>query len=419
MQIYYQDTLELGNNVELLEKQGFITWMASVPHGGTFATKTRDFVKFIDFISEPGEEQFKCIVTLIYKDPKDVVQVSFHIFSSILKTNALWRCNLFSRDICQHMCNPRAKSDLQVSYLNPHHPTIYQPKYFSLLLIGLFIWHRPKTVVSLISNLQNCCHLHLKLVTIWLHLIVICPHHPLVLQPSPKLRFLFSNFSNNGGGQPITPSHGLSKPHWELASFHLSSAPHAISSQLRSSQGTSDSSPSAHKMYPGGIFGLLGYMLHKILTSHSSPRGQRSSFSCLGKHPPFSFFIFSHSLSFFISWNIWLYLQRYPLSPISGELLALTTQPPTHTPNVTAPHVGNGTLGVPFYPSACQGIEINKYFFFEICTTAVEFNSLIDCNHKSRKKIPIKTQYQYDTAEEIIDNFKAVLASCKQCFLFA
>lgn len=95
-----------------------------------------------------------------------------------------------------------------------------------------------------------------------------------------------------------------------------------------------------------------------------------------------------------------LFLELFSPAPqykISGELLALKTQPPTHTPNVTAPHVGNGTLGVPFYPSACQGIEINKYFFFEICTTAVEFNSLIDCNHKSRKKIPIKTQYQYDT----------------------
>lgn len=42
-----------------------------------------------------------------------------------------------------------------------------------------------------------------------------------------------------------------------------------------------------------------------FLTSHSSPRQQRSSLSHIGKHPPFFLSIFSHSLSFFISCRDW------------------------------------------------------------------------------------------------------------------
>ena len=61
------------------------------PPGGPFATKNkasidnnRDFSNFIKIISAPGEEQFKCVFTLIEKDPKAVAQVSFYILSSLL-----------------------------------------------------------------------------------------------------------------------------------------------------------------------------------------------------------------------------------------------------------------------------------------------------------------------------------------------
>jgi len=88
--IHRQDAVELGDNAELLDKQGAITWMASVPHGGPFVTKNkasidnnRDFANFIEIISAPGEERHKCVVTLIEKDPKAVAQVSFYILSSL------------------------------------------------------------------------------------------------------------------------------------------------------------------------------------------------------------------------------------------------------------------------------------------------------------------------------------------------
>ena len=50
--------VELGDNAELLDKKGAITWMVSVPHGGPFANKNKaaidkncDFVNFIEIIS--------------------------------------------------------------------------------------------------------------------------------------------------------------------------------------------------------------------------------------------------------------------------------------------------------------------------------------------------------------------------------
>ncbi|KNZ48980.1 hypothetical protein VP01_5280g1 [Puccinia sorghi] len=76
-----QDALELGDNTKQLDKNGFITWEVSVPHGGTFAAKikasinnNRFFANFVKVISAPGEKGQNLIVTLIEKDPNAVGQ---------------------------------------------------------------------------------------------------------------------------------------------------------------------------------------------------------------------------------------------------------------------------------------------------------------------------------------------------------